>query len=34
VVSEIDGVVVMGAIKRGNREIIIEPNGVQRSTCD
>jgi DNA-directed RNA polymerase subunit beta' len=31
VVSEIDGVVVMGAIKRGNREIIIEAkDGVQK----
>ncbi len=31
VVSEIDGVVIMGAIKRGNREIIIEAkDGVQK----
>ena len=31
VVSEIDGVVTMGAIKRGNREIIIEAkDGVQK----
>ncbi|MBL0333850.1 MAG: DNA-directed RNA polymerase subunit beta' [Chitinophagaceae bacterium] len=31
VVSEIDGVVIMGAVKRGNREIIIEAkDGVQK----
>ncbi len=31
VVSEIDGVVTMGAIKRGNREIIVEAkDGVQK----
>ncbi len=31
VVSEIDGVVIMGAIKRGNREIIIEAkDGIQK----